>query len=320
MKNQISVIGSGRWGTFQAWHASLLFKKVILYSRASAPDFQTLLTTRKNEYLELNDNIELSSDLKQALTSDTIIISIGSQNLRGLAKELNTHDLKGKTFILCMKGLEKGTGKRLTQIMEEEINQDIELAIWVGPGHVQEFVKRIPNCMVIDSKNPETTKKIVDNFSSEMIRFYYGNDLIGNEIGAATKNVIGIAAGILDGLGYSSLKGALMSRATKEISRLIDAEGGNPMSAYGLAHLGDYEATLFSPHSHNRKYGENLVKGIKMEKLAEGVDTLEATHNLCKKHQIQMPITQGLYKVIFEGKDLKENFAALFSRPQKKEF
>ena len=100
----------------------------------------------------------------------------------------------------------------------------------------------------------------MESFGSDLIRFYYGQDLIGNEIGAAAKNVVGIAAGMLDGLGLSTLKGALMARGTREIARLIDALGGNELSAYGLCHLGDYEATLFSPYSHNRMFGEQYVK------------------------------------------------------------
>lgn len=127
--------------------------------------------------------------------------------------------------------------------------------------------KGIPNCMVIDSKNHEIKEKLVNSFSSSLIRFYVGTDLIGSEIGAAAKNVIGIAAGMLDGFGYASLKGALMARGTREIARLIKALGGNEMSAYGLCHLGDYEATLFSKWSHNRSYGENYVRVLNLKNL-----------------------------------------------------
>jgi glycerol-3-phosphate dehydrogenase (NAD(P)+) len=115
--------------------------------------------------------------------------------------------------------------------------------------------------MVIDSKDEKTKHELVEAFSSDLIRFYYGTDLIGNEVGAAAKNVIGIAAGMLDGLGLTTLKGALMSRGTREVARLISAMGGNELSAYGLCHLGDYEATVFSEHSQNRRFGEMFIKG-----------------------------------------------------------
>ncbi len=318
---KMSVIGSGRWGTFLAWYSARIFERVTLYGRATSTKFSTLQTTRANEYLSLSDNITLSSDLSETLQDiDYLIISIGAQNLRNLAKELNQYDLQHKTLILCMKGIEKDTGKRLTEIIKEEITQDIELAVWLGPGHVQEFTNNIPNCMVIDSNNPLTTDKIISRFGSELIRFYYGQDLIGTEVGAATKNIIGIAAGILDGLSYSSLKGALMSRGSREVSRLIEALGGNPLSAYGLGHLGDYEATLFSSLSHNRRYGESLVSGTTMTKLAEGVETIKATYQLSKSLSVPMPITTALYRIVFENNNIKQTFNELFLREKKPEF
>ena len=173
--------------------------------------------------------------------------------------------------MLCMKGLETGTGKRLSTIVKEELGEGTPVAVWLGPGHVQEFTAGIPNCMVIDSEDDALKEELISAFSSQLIRFYYGRDLIGNEIGGASKNVIGIAAGMLDGLGLSSLKGALMSRGTREIARLIQAMGGNELSAYGLCHLGDYEATVFSQYSHNRRYGEAFVRGEAYTELAEGL-------------------------------------------------
>lgn len=163
-----------------------------------------------------------------------------------------------------MKGLEKDTGLRLSQIVEEYMDDSNKVAVWLGPGHVQEFYRGIPNLMVIDSKHEDIKGMLISEFSSELIRFYYGEDLLGNEIGAASKNVVGIAAGALDGLHISSMKGALMSRGAREISRLISAMGGNELSAYGLCHLGDYEATIFSKYSHNRMFGEMLVQRRKI--------------------------------------------------------
>lgn len=153
-----------------------------------------------------------------------------------------------------------------------------------------------------------------------MIRFYYGNDLIGNEVGAAAKNVVGIAAGMLDGAGLSSLKGALMSRGTREVARLIHAMGGSELSAYGLCHLGDYEATVFSPYSHNRRFGEMLVKGEKFDKLAEGYYTADALMRLGRKHNVELPICEAVYKTLYEGADPKETIENLFTRTLKTEF
>ena len=174
--------------------------------------------------------------------------------------------------------------------------------------------------MVIDSADEETKNYLIGEFSSSLIRFYYGADLIGNEIGAAAKNVIGIAAGMLDGLKLSSLKGALMSRATAEVARLIQALGGDLRSAYGLCHLGDYEATVFSQFSHNRAFGEMYVKGEKFEKLAEGYYTAAAVHNLCKVTGVDMPICQSVYEILYTGADPKTTLDGLFARSIKNEF
>lgn len=317
----ISVLGSGRWGTFLAWYANRVGHKVMLYGRPDSSAFKTLVETRKNEYLTLDKEVVLSNSLERALDfGEIIIVSISAQQLRSFGKEISKYRIDGKTFVLCMKGIEADSGKRLTQVLSEEIGVNSNIAIWVGPGHVQDYVNNIPNCMVVGSNNIDTTKKIVDQLGSDLIRFYYGQDLIGNEVGAASKNVIGIAAGMLDGLNYSSLKGALMARGTREISRLVKAMGGNEMTVYGLSHLGDYEATLFSEYSHNRKYGEEYVKGNKFCKLAEGVSTVSALKYLSERHDVDLPICNAVYSIVHEGNDPNRVLLDLFLRPIKYEF
>lgn len=317
---QVSVLGCGRWGTFLAWYAARIGHQVMLWGRPDSTHFVELKAARANEYLELPENVEMVASLDQALSSSHIIISISAQNLREFAQELNDYDLNGKTIILCMKGIEAVTGKRLSQVFQEEVASNCKVAVWVGPGHVQDFVRGIPNCMVIGSAEIETTKDVVETFSSDLIRFYYGQDMIGNEIGAAAKNVMGIAAGMLDAFQYSSLKGALMARGAREISRLVRAMGGNELTAYGLSHLGDYEATLFSPYSHNRRFGEEFVQGKQFDKLAEGVETVKALQLLSERHEIELPICNAIHSIIFEGKDAKEVLLDLFLRPLKYEF
>lgn len=315
----ISVIGSGRWGSFIAWYLDRIGHSVNLYGRESSQKMQELMKTRHNSVLTLPKSVNLTTNLETAMTADTIIISINSQGLRALCKELNSFKPQGKTFILCMKGLEIGTGKRLSEIVSEELAGN-SVAVWLGPGHVQEFYSEVPNCMVIDSDDESVKAQIVEAFSSDLIRFYYGSDLIGNEIGAAAKNVIGIAAGMLDGLQLSSLKGALMSRGTREIARLIKAMGGNELSAYGLCHLGDYEATVFSKYSHNRRFGEALVTGEEYTELAEGYYTVKAILLLAEKNYTTLPICSGVYDIIYNKKDAKQTLNELFSRSIKNEF
>ena len=263
----------------------------------------------------------LSTDLKSAAAdADVIVISVDSQGLRGVFTELDSLSLTHKNFVLCMKGIEISSGKRLTEVACEFIKGDGKVAVWLGPGHVQEFYAGIPNCMVIDSDDEDYKRLLVDEFSSELIRLYYGEDLVGNEIGAAAKNVIGIAAGMLDGMGVSSLKGALMSRGTREIARLIKAAGGNELSAYGLCHLGDYEATVFSQFSHNRAFGEKYVKGEKFESLAEGYYTVKALMNMAERFSVELPICHAVYSILYEGADAKTALDSLFARTLKSEF
>lgn len=318
--NNVTVIGCGRWGGFLGYYAAIYkSKSVLMYGLASDPAFQSLKKEGKNGYVTMPGNVSVTDDLKAALQNNVIIISIGCQNLRGLCRELNAFDLKGKTFLLAMKGLEQNTGKRLTQVFREEITQDgVSVAVLLGPGHVQDYLQKIPSCVVIDSDDEQVKRAWADYMNSDLIRAYYGTDLIGNEIGGALKNVIGLAAGVLDGLNWHGLKGALMARAPIEVGRIIAYFGGDPKTAYGLAHLGDYEATLFSPHSHNRQYGESLVKGPRFEKLAEGVYTLKAVHALCDR--LDLPICQVLYETVYEGKAPKAQISRLYERPTKHEF
>ncbi len=318
---KISVLGCGRWGSFIGWYLANRGFEVTQWGMESEYSFQVLKNNGKNDYVELDKRINLTSDLEAAVNSaEIIIISISSQALSGFIKKVTVFDVSDKKFVLCMKGIEDSTGRRLSEILiDAGINKN-NIAVWVGPGHIQEFVKGNPNCMLIDSYNDKLTRYIADTFGSDVIRFYYGNDIIGSEIGAAAKNVMGIAAGMLDGMGLTTLKGALMARGANEVGKLIKALGGNEMSAYGLCHLGDYETTLFSPHSNNRRYGEDYVKGVKFEKLAEGVMTSSAMKKLGEKYGVELPITNAVYKIVIEHKDYSKILNDLFSRKTKCEF
>ncbi len=313
------VVGCGRWGSFIAWYLDGIKNDVVLYGRETSEAMQRFISTRKSDLITLPDSITLCTDLSCICDAEVIIVSINSQGFRNFLAEITPLKVENKIFVLCMKGLEIETGLRLSQIAEEYLSPSNKVAVWLGPGHVQEFFAGIPNCMVIDSKHEDVKHLLVDKFSSPLIRFYYGTDLIGNEIGAAAKNVIGIAAGFLDGLGYKTLKGALMSRGTREIARLIVAMGGNELSAYGLCHLGDYEATVFSQFSHNRQYGENFILGKENKALAEGYYTVLALVKLAKEFQIELPICNAVYNVIYNQKDPKQELSALFDRSLKNE-
>lgn len=315
-----TVLGCGRWGSFLSWYTSNMGFDTYLWGPQEDPTYITLRDNRRNEYVNLLPAITLTPCLKTAIEhADVIIISISSQALRGFIKRVVAEGVGDKPIILCMKGIEVVSGKRLSEIcIEEGINRD-KIAVWIGPGHIQAFTQGIPNCMTIDSYNPELKVKLATLLNSELIRFYYGTDIIGNELGAATKNIMGICAGILDGLGYGALKGPLMSRGSYEVSKLIQALGGDPRSAYGLTHLGDYETTLFSEYSHNRRFGEQFARNLTFDKLAEGVETTRAVHTLALNNNVDMPITSGVYKLLFENGDIKTELSELFTRVQKSE-
>ena len=317
---KITVIGCGRWGSCIAWYLDRFGHDITLYGRDSSENMKRIINDRKNDYMEFPESICLSTELSCIIDSQVIVVSVNSQGLRALCRELAASDIKGKILVLCMKGIENTSCKRLTEVVKEELGKDTNVAVWLGPGHVEEFYRGIQNCMVIDSEREDVKDALVHAFSGGFIRFYYGTDIIGNEIGAAAKNVIGVAAGMLDGLGLTSLKGALMSRGAREIARLIKAAGGNEMSAYGLCHLGDYQATVFSEYSHNRKFGECVVTGEKYDKLAEGYHTAPALVQMAEIYSVDLPICKAVYDVLYLNEVPGVALMKLFDRTQKSEF
>lgn len=328
---KISIIGCGRWGSFLSWYLSeKLDCSVLMQGRSGSASFEELRSTRKNEYVSLPETVAFSASLKEALNySDTVIISIGAQGLPVLLRDIKAvfaegeipeSELAEKTFILCMKGLLEGSGKRLSEEVRAVLGNEVNCIAWVGPGHPQDFCRGIPNCMLLASDNKDLAKAYTEKLSSDLIRLYYSGDIVGCEIGAAAKNVIGIAAGMLDGMGLSSLKGSLIARGPREIARLATTLGGDERSIFGLSHIGDYEATLFSQHSHNRLYGEDLIKGVKFDKLAEGYYTVRSLMTLSEKTGVELPICSVVNDIVHNGRDPKEAIDSLFSRAIKSEF
>ena len=317
-----TLLGCGRWGSFIAWYLNKNGNHVTVWGREGDPIVENLFSTRKNEYVEFPEEINLTTDLSFALSeSEYVIISISSQGVRDLLSKVSQLDgYSENKCILCMKGIENGTGARLSTILIDAGVPKENIAVWVGPGHIQAFTQGVPSVMIIDAYNSELSEYLVKTLRTDLIRFYQGQDIIGSEIGAAAKNVMGIAAGLLDGYGFSTLKGGLMARGAREISRLIKACGGNELSAYGLCHLGDYEATLFSQYSHNRMFGEKFAKGETFEKLAEGVATSSALLTLAEKVDVELPITQTVYDVINNKISKEDAIKRLFIRDNIKEF
>ncbi len=318
--HKVTVIGCGRWGSLIGYYLDSIGEVVTLYEPVGSSSITAWQQSRHGELMDLPESIRLETNLEAALQNETIVISINSQNLSTLMRDIAALKPRGKTFVLCMKGVEVATGKRLSVIAREHIGEHNSVAVWVGPGHVQDLLRGVPTCMVIDSTDDSAKRRLAQRFSSKLIRIYYGGDLTGTEIGAAAKNVIGIGAGLLDGADMASLKGALISRGAREVAVLIAALGGDERSAYGLAHLGDYEATVFSVHSHNRAYGEAHVRGEKFDKLAEGYHATQALLDLAAEHNLQLPIMQAIYEVIYNHHNIHDEIDKLFSAELSVEF
>ena len=177
---KITVIGCGRWGSLITWYLDKIGHEVCLYGRASSPHMQRFLTERRNDLLEFPESVKLCTDLECTQGAEVIVISVPSQALQGLMDQLKPLNLRDKTFVLCMKGIEVETGRRLSEVARANLDPSCPVAVWIGPGHVQEFYAGVPNCMVIDSDDEAVKQCLVNAFSSQLIRFYYGEDLIGN--------------------------------------------------------------------------------------------------------------------------------------------
>ena len=299
-----------------------------MWGRAGDSSYLELSKTHRNSYVKLPDAIQFTDDLGFALDfADTIIISISAQGMKDLTAHIKGYQPKNKTFILCMKGLDSNTGERLSEILRSGVDSSNRICVWVGPGHTQELTQGQPNIMVMAGDNEKTTAAVIKRFANDLIRFYQNDDLIGTEVGAAAKNVLGLAAGFLDGANLSNLKGALMSRGIYEVSLLTEKMGGNRMTPFGMSHLGDFEATLFNKNSHNRTYGEKYMRAYLAGKeftndigVAEGVSTSKAAYNLAKKFGIEMPITTLVYNILYKNAEPMEELKKLFMRGETKEF
>ena len=303
----ITILGCGRWGSFLAWHFNRVGFNVLLWGRATSKKYIALEASRENEYLKLPSEITLSTSLSYAIDfSDIILIAINEQNLRELIKNLVLYNYYNKTFIICMKGIEKATCKRLSEVVYDYVKNDAQIAIMVGPGQPSDLIKDIPTCFLIDSNNNDLSLNLADILNSQYIRIQPGNDLIGNEIGAAVNKIVGIAGGILDELECSSLKGLLMVAGTNEISKLIGDLGGNPESAYGICCLGDYQASVYSEHSNSVAFGKSIVKNKVFTNHVPGAFTACAIKELSLKYSIDIPLLLEISNIIISNDNPKQ--------------
>ena len=313
--NKIAILGAGTWGLALAALLNDNGHKVVVWS-ALSDEIEIL----KKEYshknlpeLILSKNIEFTSDLNYAMKEAKIIVlAVPSIYIRKTAKEMSKFYKKEQIIVNVAKGIEEKTNMTLIEQIEEEIPNSL-VAVLSGPSHAEEVAKKLPTTCVVGAKSYEIAKFIQTVFMNSVFRVYTSPDVIGIELGGALKNVIALAAGIADGLGYGdNTKAALITRGMAEISRLGIKMGGKSQSFYGLSGIGDLIVTCASIHSRNRRAGfligqgysmQDAMKEVKM--VVEGVYSAKAGKELAQKNKIEMPIINEVCAVLFEGKDPK---------------
>ncbi len=329
-KHTITVLGDGGWGTTLAILLSRKGFDVCLWG-AFADYVQFLKKSRNNRKflngVRIPRKMRLSADLEEAFGfANSIIIAIPSQYLRSVLQKIKSHPVKNKVFLSATKGIEERTLLRMSEVIHEELGR-VDVAVLSGPNISIEVARRMPSVSVVASKHPAISRFFQDALTSSSFRVYTNNDVVGVELGGSLKNIIALACGISDGLGFgSNTKSALLTRGLVEISRLGMAMGAHRHTFFGVSGLGDLVTTCWSPHSRNRYVGEQIAKGKslqavvqKMQMVAEGVRTTKAVHQLSRRYNIEMPITREIFLVLFEHKSPRRAVRDLMQRAKKHE-
>lgn len=272
--------------------------------------------------VQIPNEIVLTSDISCIKGCDILIFGIPSSFVRGVAKEAKPFIDEHMTIVNTGKGLEENSLKRLSEVIEEELGVK-DLVVLSGPSHAEEVARCVPTTMACASKNAEAAKYIQSELGNSFLRLYLNDDVIGCELGGALKNIIALCCGICDGMGYGdNTKAALMTRGIHEIARLGKACGAKVETFSGLTGIGDLIVTSTSMHSRNRRAGILIGQGISPEEAVKRVGTVEgycccnAAYQLAKKMGVEMPITEQLNKVLFEGGDVRDALGKLMNRPQ----
>lgn len=331
LRKEIAVIGAGGWGTALAMVLSNNFDKVILWTRNEDQAEEINKNHTNQKYLpiaQIPKNIIASTDPESISNIEVYINAVPTQYIRNYYKDYNL-DLDNKYIVNSSKGVENNSNKTISGIYEDVygISSD-RFAVITGPSHAEEVCLKVPTTVVVASESKKYAKFVQEIFGTDYFRVYTSEDVIGCEIGGSLKNVIAIAAGIIDGMGLGdNTKAALLTRGLAEIARLGEAMGADHQTFSGLSGLGDLFVTCDSKHSRNRRFGERIGTGENAEEIiatsssiAEGVFTSKSAYELSKKHQIEMPITEQVYKTIFEGKNPQDAITELMTRENKNEW
>ena len=327
MKN-IAIIGSGSWGVALAIHLAKLGNKVKIWSFMQE-EADLINNEKKCKFLPeviLPEGIYCTTSYEEAIKNSEIILHVTpSKFTRNTVKEYKKY-VTNQTIVICTKGFEKETLSSLDEVFKQEI-PNVKLAVLSGPSHAEEVSKAVPTAMVIASENEEIANELRDIFMNENLRVYTSKDVKGVELGGALKNIIAFCAGVAAGIGLGdNTFAALITRGLCEISRLGVALGGKYETFYGLTGLGDLIVTCLSEHSRNRTAGKLMGQGKTLEEarnqigmVIEGVDNIEVAYELAQKYQVDMPIVNAVYDMLYNNLSPKEGVTILMTRDKKSE-
>lgn len=327
---KIGVIGAGSWGTALAWLLANNGHQVTLWSyrKEQALNLQKERENRsKLPGVKLQDDMNITSDLETAVKGqDVLVMAVPSPAIRSTARKAARYVEEGQMIVNVAKGVEAATLLTMSQIIEQEIPK-AQVAVLSGPSHAEEVGRGLPTTCVIGAKDKESAEYLQEIFMSSVFRVYTSPDILGIELGAALKNVIALAAGVADGMGYGdNTKAALITRGIAEISRLGIAMGARSETFFGLSGIGDLIVTCASVHSRNRKAGYLMGKGYTMQEamdevkmVVEGVHSAKAALSLSEKYRVEMPIIVEVNKVLFENKKAADAVNELMLRMKKDE-
>ena len=327
MKN-IAIIGSGSWGVALAIHLAKLGNKIKLWS-FSEEEKDLINNEKKCKFLPnavIPDGIECTTSYEDAIDgSDFIIHVTPSKFTRSIVKEYKQY-VKNQPIVICSKGFEKDSMLTLDEVIQEEI-PNAKIAVLSGPSHAEEVSVAVPTLLVVASKYDSVLKLVQDTFMSSKMRVYTSRDVKGVELGGALKNIIAFCAGVAAGIGLGdNTFAALITRGLAELSRLGVALGGQKETLYGLSGLGDLIVTCLSEHSRNRRAGKLIGQGLSLEETKkevgmtiESIDNIEVAHELGKLHNIEMPIVEAVYGILYKGLKPDEAVDMLMNRARKDE-
>ncbi len=331
---EVAVIGTTGWGTTLGIMLSRKGMVVALWARTEE---EAARLNRERENAERTpgfpfpEGLRATAALDEALNKAALVIlAVPSQHMRHHARLIREHLDSTKLVLSVAKGLELDSAKRMSEVIPEEIDPRFHHNICVlsGPNLSREIARGLPATAVVAGRDASVVARVQKMMASPLFRVYVNPDVVGVELGGVLKNIIALAAGMVDGLGYGdNTKAGLLTRGLAEITRLGVAAGANPLTFAGLAGLGDLVATCSSPLSRNRFLGQELAKGRSLEEItasmtgiAEGVTTTVAALKLAGDYKVEMPIAQQVYRVLYEGLDVRQGIVELMGRELKHEF